>query len=254
MGSRAGQDALILRILRGDHGAMQHAVARLAGPDAEDAAGTGRPMLGGLAEALIARSIEASAFDFPTDHFFWGAVQPGPVPRHRGGAVVARLPLRRVRRLGRRARPEPARPLAGRRLRGPRPDADPPLAERGRDARPARDVRVAADEYVAEAAGGLTLGELVTLLGRRADGAGRALERVGHRPAGPARGRLTAPARRPLSRSSPSPSRRQAGVGPSSSSSSMTTSRSASAGRRPDRLALLGGPRPDPLRRASPAP
>jgi hypothetical protein len=31
------------------------------------------------------------------------------------------------------------------------------------------DVRVAADEYVAGAAGGLTLGELVTLLGRRAD-------------------------------------------------------------------------------------
>jgi len=33
-----------------------------------------------------------------------------------------------------------------------------------------RDVRVAADEYIAGAAGGMTLGELVTLLGRRADG------------------------------------------------------------------------------------
>ena len=33
-----------------------------------------------------------------------------------------------------------------------------------------RDVTVAADEYVWEAAGGLTLGELVSLLGRRADG------------------------------------------------------------------------------------
>ena len=33
-----------------------------------------------------------------------------------------------------------------------------------------RDVRVAAAEYVTSAAGGLTLGELVTLLGRRADG------------------------------------------------------------------------------------
>jgi hypothetical protein len=32
------------------------------------------------------------------------------------------------------------------------------------------DVRVAADEYVSSAAGGLTLGELITLLGRRADG------------------------------------------------------------------------------------
>ena len=33
-----------------------------------------------------------------------------------------------------------------------------------------REVTVAADEYVWEAAGGLTLGELVSLLGRRADG------------------------------------------------------------------------------------
>jgi hypothetical protein len=33
-----------------------------------------------------------------------------------------------------------------------------------------RDLTVAADEYVSGAAGGLTLGELVTLLGRRADG------------------------------------------------------------------------------------
>ena len=32
-----------------------------------------------------------------------------------------------------------------------------------------RDVRVAADEYVAGAAGGMSLGELVTLLGLRAD-------------------------------------------------------------------------------------
>jgi hypothetical protein len=32
-----------------------------------------------------------------------------------------------------------------------------------------REVRVAADEYVAGAAGGMSLGELLTLLGRRAD-------------------------------------------------------------------------------------
>jgi hypothetical protein len=32
-----------------------------------------------------------------------------------------------------------------------------------------REVAVAADEYLAEAAGGLTLGELVSMLGRRAD-------------------------------------------------------------------------------------
>ena len=33
-----------------------------------------------------------------------------------------------------------------------------------------RDVTVAADEYLASAAGGLTLGELISVLGRRADG------------------------------------------------------------------------------------
>ena len=42
MGSRAGQDALILRILRGDRGAMQHAVARLAGHGARRRRRTGR--------------------------------------------------------------------------------------------------------------------------------------------------------------------------------------------------------------------
>ena len=48
------------------------AVARLAGADAEATPPAGRRLLGGLADALIARSIEASAFDFPLDHFFWG--------------------------------------------------------------------------------------------------------------------------------------------------------------------------------------
>jgi hypothetical protein len=33
-----------------------------------------------------------------------------------------------------------------------------------------RDVTVAADEYISATAPGLTLGEMVTLLGRRADG------------------------------------------------------------------------------------
>jgi len=33
-----------------------------------------------------------------------------------------------------------------------------------------RDVAVAADEHLASSAGNLTLGELVTMLGRRADG------------------------------------------------------------------------------------
>ena len=169
MNSHAGQDALILRILRGEHDAMQRAVARLAGEDSE-ARRLWQTQLGGLAEALIARSIEATAFDFPTEHPFWG---PFTQSQNRdiaaglsslgfrfdgfGGWVDDRLPSQRDLSLAvgyagldpMRVRRWPTEPEMGDLL---------------------RDVRVAADEYVAGAAGGLTLGELVTLLGRRADG------------------------------------------------------------------------------------
>jgi hypothetical protein len=169
MGSRAGSDALILRILRGDHSAMQLAVARLAGEAGND----GRhwqELLSALAEALIARSIAASAFDFPPDHFFWGLANRA---ENRdimaglsslgfrfdgfGGWVDERVPGQRDLSL--------AVGYAG--LDPMRVRHWPNEAEM---AELLADVRVMADEYVASAAGGLTLGELVTLLGRRADG------------------------------------------------------------------------------------
>jgi hypothetical protein len=169
MASRSGQDARILRILRGDREAMLGAVARLAGDDPE-ARRLWQGRLGSLAEALIARSIEASTFDFPPDHAFWG---PFNQAQNRdiasalssigfrfdgfGGWVDERLPSQRDLAM--------AVGYAG---------LDPmrvrhwPTEAETRDL--LRDVRVAADEYVAGAAGGMTLGELVTLLGRRADG------------------------------------------------------------------------------------
>lgn len=169
MASRSGQDARILRILRGDREAMLGTVDRLAAGDPE-ARRTWQIRLGGLAEALIARSIEASSFDFPPDHPFWG---PFNQSQNRdiaaalssigfrfdgfGGWVDERLPSQRDLAM--------AVGYAG---------LDPmrvrhwPTEAETRDL--LRDVRVAADEYVAGAAGGLTLGELVTLLGRRADG------------------------------------------------------------------------------------
>jgi hypothetical protein len=168
-GSRAGQDALILRILRGDRGAMQHAVARLAGEEA-DGGRRWQARLSGLAEALIARSIEASAFDFPPDHFFWAAFD---LEQNRdimaalsslgyrfdgfGGWVDERIPGQRDLSL--------ATGYAG---------LDPMRVRHWPNEAEMKellaDVRVAADEYVSSAAGGLTLGELITLLGRRADG------------------------------------------------------------------------------------
>ena len=168
MHSGAGGDALILRILRGDREALQRAVARLAGDDA-DARRRWQTLLGGFAEALIARSIEASAFDFPIDHPFWG---PFNQSQNRdiaaglaslgfrfdgfGGWVDDRYPSQRDLSL--------ATGYAG---------LDPMRIRRWPNEAETRDllvdVRVAADEYVAGAAGGMTLGELVTLLGRRAD-------------------------------------------------------------------------------------
>jgi len=169
MGSRAGQDAILLRILRGDREAMQHAVSKLAGAEA-DGGKRWQSRLSGLAEALVARSIEASAFDFPLDHFFWG---PFNQEQNRdiaaalasmgyrfdgfGGWVDDRIPGQRDLSL--------ALGYAG---------LDPMRIRHWPNEAEMRDlfaeVRVAADEYVAAAAGGLTLGELVTLLGRRADG------------------------------------------------------------------------------------
>jgi hypothetical protein len=168
MRSSGGQDAPILRILRGDRAAFDGAVARLAGDDPE-ARRTWQARIGGLADALVARSIEAAAFDFPVDHAFWG---PFNQSQNRdiaaglsslgfrfdgyGGWLDERVPGQRDLSL--------AVGYAG---------LDPmrirhwPTEAEMHDL--LRDVRVAADEYVAGAAGGMSLGELVTLLGRRAD-------------------------------------------------------------------------------------
>ncbi len=169
MRSQAGAEAVILQILRGDREAMQRAVARLAGDDPE-AHRRWQVLLGSLAEALIARSIEASAFEFPLVHPFWG---PFSQSQNRdiaaglsslgfrfdgfGGWVDDRVPSQRDLSL--------AVGYAG--LDPMRVRHWPSEAE-SREL--LRDVRVAADEYVASAAGGMTLGELVSVLGRRADG------------------------------------------------------------------------------------
>jgi hypothetical protein len=168
MGSRAGEDAVLLRILRGDREAMLGAVASLAGDD-PDARRGWQMWLSGLAEALIARAIEASWFDFPLDHPFWG---PFSQLQNRdiaaglsslgyrfdgfGGWVDDHIPGQRDLSL--------AVSYAG---------LDPMRIRRWPTEVEMRElfleVRVAADGYVADTAGGLTLGEMVSLLGRRAD-------------------------------------------------------------------------------------
>lgn len=169
MASRAGEDAAIIRLLRGDRDVMTRTVARLAGDD-EGERRRWQAALGGLVEALVARAMEASAFDYPSEHPFWGMFNRAQCRdisaalsslgyRHDGFGEWAddRVPGQRDLSL--------AVGYAG---------LDPmrirtwPNEEEMRGL--LRDVTVAADEYVWEAAGSLSLGELISMLGRRADG------------------------------------------------------------------------------------
>jgi hypothetical protein len=169
MGSRAGEDAAIIRLLRGDREVMPRIVARLGGEDPEEQR-RWRTLLSGLIEALVARSIEAASFDFPTDHPFWG-----PFSRAQSRDIAAALASLGYRHDGFGG-------WADERVPSQR-DLSLAVGYAGFDPMrirhwPAegemvdllRDVTVAADEYIWEAAGALTLGELVSLLGRRADG------------------------------------------------------------------------------------
>jgi hypothetical protein len=168
MGSRAAEEAVIIKLLRGDREALGRLVAQLGGDDPDERR-RWQMEIGGLLEAVVARSIEASAFDFPTEHPFWG-----PFTRSQCRDIVAalaslgykhdgfgswaddRLPTQRDLSL--------AVGYAG--LDPMRIRQWPSEAEM---ADLLREVRVAADEYLWEAAGTLTLGDLVSLLGRRAD-------------------------------------------------------------------------------------
>ena len=168
MGSRAGEEAVIIKLLRGDREALGRLVAQLGGDDPDERR-RWQKEIGGLLEAVVARSMEASAFDFPTEHPFWG-----PFTRSQCRDIVAalsslgykhdgfgswaddRLPTQRDLSL--------AVGYAG--LDPMRIRHWPSEAEM---ADLLREVTVAADEYLWEAAGTLTLGDLVSLLGRRAD-------------------------------------------------------------------------------------
>jgi hypothetical protein len=169
MGSRAGEDAAIIRLLRGDREILPRIVARLGGDDPDEQR-RWRGLLTDLVEALVARSIEAAAFDFPAQHPFWG-----PFTRAQSRDIAAALASLGYRHDGFGDWADDRAPsqrdlslavgYAG--LDPMRIRKWPSEAEMGELL---RNVTVAADEYVWEAAGALTLGELVSLLGRRADG------------------------------------------------------------------------------------
>jgi hypothetical protein len=159
----------IFRLLRGDRAAMAEIVAALAGDDPE-ARRRWQLAIAGLVDAILADAIEAGTMEFPTEHSFWG---PFTVGQDRdivralaslgyrfdglGGWLDDRIPSQRDLSL--------ALGYAG--LDPMRMRHWPNEAEM---ADLFADVTVAADEHLAGAAGDLTLGELVSMLDRRADG------------------------------------------------------------------------------------
>jgi hypothetical protein len=159
----------IFRLVRGDRSAMVELVDAMAGDDPV-ARRRWQTSLSDLVDAILADSIAAASLEFPADHPFWG-----PFTREQdreiaqalsslgyrfdglGGWVDGRIPSQRDLSL--------ALGYAG--IDPMRIRQWPTESEMSELF---ADVAVAADERLAGAAGDLTLGELVTMLGRRADG------------------------------------------------------------------------------------
>jgi hypothetical protein len=162
------REPAILKLLRGDRGTMIRVVAALAAGDPAEQR-RWQLALSGLVDAIIARAIEASALEFPRDHPFWGTfsqAQSRDVATAlasfgyrfdgMGGFIDGRVPSQRDLSL--------AVGYAGfdpMRIRTWPNEQESPELYRG--------VAVSAGEFLAAAAGGLTLGEMVGLLRDRAE-------------------------------------------------------------------------------------
>jgi hypothetical protein len=155
-------------MLRGDRAAQANVVAALAGSHPEDVRHW-RLLLSTLVDEILARAIEAACLVYPREHAFWGAFTR-PQNRDITGALASlgfrfdglgawvddRTPSQRDLSL--------AVGYAG--LDPMRVRHWPTEAEM---AVLFGDVSVAGDEYLVQSAGDLTLGQLVSLLGPRAD-------------------------------------------------------------------------------------
>lgn len=164
-----GGDPRIFRLLRGDRAALTELVTAVAGEDPE-ARRQWQTAFVDLVDAILADSIAAGSLDFPVEHPFWGAFtleQDREISAALsslgfrfdglGGWVDDRVPTQRDLSLS----------LGYAGLDPMRIRHWPSEVEMSELY---RDVQVAAAEHLAGSAGDLTLGELVTMLGRRADG------------------------------------------------------------------------------------
>jgi hypothetical protein len=164
----AGDDVAILLLLRGDRPTMRSIVERLGDGDPAEQR-RWQLLISDLVDAVVAGAIDASALSFPEDHVFWGPYTQSQCREiaaamaalgYRfdglGGFADGRVPAQRDLSL--------ALGYAGQdpmRVRFWPTEAEMPALF--------RDVRVDAGRYLSEAAGGLTMGEMVDLLGRRAE-------------------------------------------------------------------------------------
>jgi hypothetical protein len=166
---RSGASPRIVRLLRGDRAAMQELVAAIAGDSADDRRHW-QSALSDLVDAILADSIASSALEFPLEHAFWG-----PFTRAQSRDIAGALASLGYRFDGLGG-------WADDRVPSQR-DLSLALGYAGLDPMRMRhwpseeemetlfsEVQVAAAEHLAAAAGDLTLGELVSMLGRRADG------------------------------------------------------------------------------------
>lgn len=163
------REARMVRLLRGDGEALHRTVAELAGDDPEERR-RWQLELTALVDAITAQAIEASAIDVAPDHPFW----------HPFSQVQSRDIISALASLGYRY--DGLGGFADGRVPSQR-DLSLAIGYAGLDPMRIRiwptehemaglfaGASVAADSYLIEAAGGLTLGELVALLGSRADG------------------------------------------------------------------------------------
>lgn len=176
---RSNGDPRIFRLLRGDRSAMDEMTTALAGDDRAERQ-RWQTAVSDLVDAILADALTASALDFPHEHPFWGPfnrVQGRDITAAlsslgyrfdgRGGWVDGRIPSQRDLSL--------ALGYAGidpMRMRQWPTETD--MAELF------SEVQVSAAEHLAGNAGDLTLGELVTMLGRRADGLAEVWNDWGH--------------------------------------------------------------------------
>jgi hypothetical protein len=164
----AGAQPRILRMLRGDREAMRAVVDELSGEDIEEIR-RWQLLLSNLVDACVARAIEASSLEFPSDHGFWA-----PFSQAQGRDIATALASLGYRFDGMGG-------FADGRVPSQR-DLSLALGYAGLDPMRMRswpneatmgqlfeEVRVAADEYVTATAGDLTLGEMVALLRGRAE-------------------------------------------------------------------------------------